>query len=877
MRSSVAPLAVAFLVLLGPSTRGQGLRHVQPERDAEVPTSGYPTWIENLTVGSPVSDFGSHAGVKASLTTDAPMHAKSLLGAAHYSGFQTNAAQVDQTLVYVVEGTQAKLAPPMSREVRFHPWGWEEVARGDDLEARGAVTTLSTDAFLFVVRITNRGATTRTLSPRVALLADGDRIHEGMFPFHVSWIQKWRAELDAARGVAKVYYRRGTSFAPMAWDRMRLERQVAAEPPVVRVRSGLAPYAPDPRRWSSTLELEARTVAPGASLDVSFVIGCGATEADAARVLDGARPALNDPLGALRAVRAGWDADLAALPKPHAADADQARLWTIAYAGLRHNRYAAVTSGQGTMNTASKIHFNAFYVWDGAMAALGESNWDPALGRELLQELFRAQLPEGHLHYAVGPDRKPVNGLIRGTSQPPIHGWVVERVLERGGATPAAVRPWLQELYDRSGRWLDFFARERDPDRDGSFGFTNALETGWDDTPRYPGLHPAPEVNIFGIKLVLGNLSGLLPVKGVEALDLNSWLVSYYRSMARWAESLGRPRAEVDGWTRKATELSRSIEDDMWDAQTGTFRDTITKNGRTEMVRVDTPVVAFPLFLGVTRDPARVRSTIQRYLLDPAKNYGNPDDPARPFFPVPSVAYDSPEYDHQNDGYYWRGQSWLIPAYACVEALYKHGWEAEARELKRRILRGVVKAHANGIYEAYDAESSRIGFGSGSLTGAGEPAAFLLGISCAPVAELLLDRFERERFVRADDVAFTGHLLEARELQSDRLFLKVDHALRAIVPFTRLATRDGAPLLAPTAAGYELTLTDPWRNCGPGPVRVTLPGRAGWRVYGVTPGGGAVQLPATAAGTSDLALDLERTDAGTYSRYVLVPPGAPIP
>lgn len=861
-----------LVVLLAGAAHAQpALPHVHPERDAEVPVSGWPTWIENLTVGSPVADHGSHAGVKASLTTDAPMHARSFLGAAHYSGFQAVAGQVDQTLVYVVEGGQARLAPAAARRVTFHPWGWEETASGDDLEARGAITTLSRNAFLVVARITNRGASARALAPRLALLADGDGVHEGMHPLHFSWIQRWKASLDRTRGAALVKYRRGTLFRPAAWDRQRYVRLIASDLPLAAVRDGLEPYAASPRRWSATLDLTGRTVAPGASLDVAFVVACGADEAEAAGVLAGARGALADPLGALRRIRAAWDTDLAAIPRAHTTDPDERRLYEMAYTGLRMNRYAAREALTGTLNTASKMHFNAFYVWDAALAAMGESNWDPALGREMLAELFRAQLPEGHLHYAVGPDRRPVSGLIRGTSQPPIHGWVAERILERGGTD----RAWLDELYTRSADYLEFFEKKRDPDRDGSFGFVNALETGWDDTPRYPGLHPAPSLTIFGHKLVLGNLSGLLPVSDVEALDLNCWLVSYYRAMARWAEELGRPAAEAQAWRDKAALLARKVDDELWDPVTGTYRDLRTRNGVAEPVRVDTPVVAWPLFMGVARDPERVRKTVEGYLLDPTRAFGDPDDPARPFFPVPSVGYDDPHYDRANDGYYWRGQSWLVPAYAAIEALYKYGYEAESRELKRRVLRGITRAHANGIYETYDARSGAIGFGSGSLTGAGEPAAFLIGLSCVPVAELLLDRHERERLVRAAEAVFTGYVHEARELETDRALYRVKPVARGLVPRTRLATRDGAPLRAPTAAGYELTLEAPFGDVGAAPVEVTFAGKAGWSVWGVGPAGTRL-LPTTARG-ADLVADLTRTDGGAFARYVVLPPGAPSP
>lgn len=853
----------------------QGLRHLHPERDAQVPVSGWPTWVENLTVGTPVADHGSHAGLKASVTDDAPVPAGCLLNAAHYSGFQTVASQVDQSFLFFVEGEGAVLAPPARRSVEFHPWGWEERAEGDGLAVTGAVTTLATDVFLITARVSNLGARPRTLSPRLALVDDGDGVHEGMHPLHLSNVRSWRARVDRRSGDLKLKFRRGTFFTPLAWDRQDFARRIACEPRAVKVHRGLEPFARRVGRWARTVELEARTVSAGGSFDVTFVVACGAQESEAEATLAPARAALGAPQAALQRVRDAWAADFARLPRPHTADPDEQKLYRMAYTGLRMNRYAAREGSSGTLNTAAKIHFNAFYVWDVAIAALGESNWDPALARDMLRELFRAQLKEGHLHYAVGPNRKPVSGLIRGTSQPPIHGWVIERVRERGDVDPEELRTWLAELYARSQDYLAFFDRKRDPDHDRLYGFKNALETGWDDTPRYPGLHPAPEIELFGKKLVLGNLSGLLPVRTVEALDLNVWLASYTHAMARWGEELGRPAAEVAAWRERSRALARAIDDTLWDPQTQTYRDLRTKRGKAEHVRVDTPVVAWPLFQGIARDPERIRATVEGYLLDPDRAWGDPDDPARPFFPVPSVGYEDPAYDHAKDGYYWRGQAWLVPAYAACEALFKYGWEAESRELRRRILRGITKAHANGIYETYDARASRIGFGSGSLTGAGEPGAFLIGLSTGPVAELLLSRHERERLVKPTDSAVQGYVHDVRALVSDEPLLRVELASRAFVPLTRLATRDGSPLLTPGLAGLELELRDPAGNL-PRETRLTLFGRGDWTVWGLGGDGPTLELRPARRG-ADLELVLPRNDAGRFARYVLLPPGASRP
>jgi hypothetical protein len=843
-------------------------RHAHPERDAEVPVDGAPTWVEDLTVGTPVSDFGSHAGIKASVRTDGVVPARAFLNQAHYGAFGAVAAQTDQVLVWLEDAAtgRAVLAPPDDRRVTFHPWGWEETAVQGDLRAHGAVTTLATDAFLVVVRVENLGRVARALAPRLGVIADGDA-HESMHPLHLSWWMHRGASVDRARNAAVLEHRRGTPFDPFAWDRLRLARAVGADVPLLRVRDGLTAF-PGAGRWARTFEAAPQVVAPGGALRFSFVVGCGEDRAEAERSLARGRAAAGPDAGAaLARVRASWDADLARLPRPHAASPDEERLYRIAYTGLRHNRFAKRGRMQGDCATAAKVHFNTFFVWDVALHAWAEREWDPAGARDVLLTLFRAQRPDGHLHYTVGPDLQPAVSMIEGTSQGPVHGWVLERVMERG-ADPA----FLSEVYDRSARWLDWFERKRDADRDGLPGFGSALETGWDDTPRYPGLHPAPVLSFFGLLEVhLGNLSGLLPVDDLNALDLACWIHAYYRAMSRFAETLGKPRAEVDAWRAKARALAARVEARLWDPVTRSYRDMkVGSSGVLTPVRADTPVIAWPLFLGVTRDLDRARATIEAHLLDAQRFMGDPDDSARPFMPMPSVAYTDPDYDHATDGYYWRGQVWLLPGYAACEALFKYGWEAESRELRRRLLRGVLRAHGNGLHETYDATSDRIGFGSGSLTGAGEPAAFLIGLSCAPVLELLLDRHERERFVTPRDARFEGFVGEARALGDDALFYRARAASGHEVPRVTLAARAGLLLPAPGAPAptYELALDDPHGNLPAGPVTLELPSLAGYAAWGVDAAGQALRLPSTGPGLT-LSFDL----AGPFTRYVLVPAG----
>ncbi len=99
-------------------------------------------------------------------------------------------------------------------------------------------------------------------------------------------------------------------------------------------------------------------------------------------------------------------------------------------------------------------------------------------------------------------------------------------------------------------------------------------------------------------------------------------------------------------------------------------------------------------------------------------------------YPVPTVAYNSEFYDE--DGFYWRGQIWLITAYIAYDTLKKHGYEEEALELKHRLLD--MMKDKGGIYENYDALDGSIGLGD-----TGKSSCFQFGWSSSFVIEMLTD------------------------------------------------------------------------------------------------------------------------------------------
>jgi hypothetical protein len=217
----------------------------------------------------------------------------------------------------------------------------------------------------------------------------------------------------------------------------------------------------------------------------------------------------------------------------------------------------------------------------------------------------------------------------------------------------------------------------------------------------------------------------------------------------------------------------------------------------------------WPLFVGAARDPARIDAVLAQ-LLDPAKFMGAP-----PRAPVPTIAYDAPEYDHAQDGYYWQGQVWLVPIYAAVVSLYRYGRAEEAAALKERALAMIAAADAGGIHETYDALTGEVGWGSGTggpTGGVGEPSAFQFGWSSAFTLLLLHDRWQSEAFAMPGRAQVAGRLRRLRALDG-REILRV-RAFDPPVARVSAATGDLA-----SATALTLELSDP---AGRAPASVTV-------------------------------------------------------
>ena len=402
-----AAFGLAAVLFQAPAGAGD-FAHLTPRDASQVPLSGWPLYVENLTIGTPVSDYGSHFGIKASVTGDydgdpiryIPAH--SLLNQAHYAAYTDVAGQLDQAWVgLIATSTGADLmAENPAREIEFVPFGWSETVEADRATASGFVMTAAEDAFFVHAEFAVTGGTTIDVQPVIYFQWDGDGIDESLSADPIE--DGYSADLSA----------NGRNATVDPSSRPNVHRAVAFRDPFRRIDVN-----PDSDRI--TLVGEVQALAPGDVLSLDFAIGV-AREADDARM--NANLALShvgdDADAGWDAARAEWAAYFGSMPSPHSDQAVDERLYQMAATGLRMNEYAAAGEMTTSAVVPAKAHFNRFRGWETALAAVGQAEADSDLAKSALSTLFAGPAPGAFVE--LDDELEPPFGVSR--SHPPAQG-----------------------------------------------------------------------------------------------------------------------------------------------------------------------------------------------------------------------------------------------------------------------------------------------------------------------------------------------------------------------------------------------------------------------------------------------------------------------
>ncbi|KPJ63838.1 hypothetical protein AMK68_02980 [candidate division KD3-62 bacterium DG_56] len=294
------------------------------------------------------------------------------------------------------------------------------------------------------------------------------------------------------------------------------------------------------------------------------------------------------------------------------------------------------------------------YNWDSCFQAVGLAHFNPKIAADGLRILVENQEADGKIpQFVCATWNRP------GGAQPPLIAWAAWRLYEK-----TRDRKILDDIYQPVARNVDWWFAKRDPDQDGLVEYSEPVESGWDDSPRFD--------------------EGT-----IEGVDLNAYLVREMRILGDIAQLRGN-EPEAKRWRDRAEALAKRIVDFMYDREANIFRDLRAPTNK--FITVLTPASLMPLWVGVPIPEDKARAMIERHLLDPNQFFGP--------YPFPVVAYNDPKY---NASKWWRGPMWPNIAWAMTEVLAKYGYKAQQREAINH-LTGMM-AKNDEIYELYNSQT----------------------------------------------------------------------------------------------------------------------------------------------------------------------------
>jgi len=358
--------------------------------------------------------------------------------------------------------------------------------------------------------------------------------------------------------------------------------------------------------------------------------------------------------------------------------------------------------------------------WDAGFIALGYAHFDFKQACSELTALFRGQWANGMLPQIVfsiqntgkyfpgyffwdtrGAPAKPRNVRTSGITMPPVHGFVLERMLRYAPDT-RTYRPFFRKMFDKIV-WLHRYCYEnRDPDSEGLAFICHPWESGMDNLPLWQDVFACFEIDPADVppyqRRDLEHVDAdHRPRK--ESYDRYIFLVNRlrqkrYEEPGVWQDypfqvqeplfntMLSRSNealVEMGAWLRRDTgqirewqqQTNRALNNKLWDTNVGMYLayDRVHK----KMIEQNPASGLIPLFCGA---PDRQQAEqIVRWLESPAFA-GTPE---RPAYLCPSYSTQDARFDERR---YWRGPVWININWLLYHGLKRYGYDVLAKRVK---------------------------------------------------------------------------------------------------------------------------------------------------------------------------------------------------
>jgi hypothetical protein len=299
----------------------------------------------------------------------------------------------------------------------------------------------------------------------------------------------------------------------------------------------------------------------------------------------------------------------------------------------------------------SKRWMNKAWNWDNYFNAWATAYRDPAYALAQYHLHIDHQHPQGAL--GDGIDENSVGFTY---TKPPVHGWILKRMLE--------IHPYsddeLEPLYEPLCRWTEWWFRYRDDDRDGVCQYHHGNDSGWDDASAFDVTPP------------------------VECPDLSALLVIQMEVLAELAERLGKS-SDTEQWRARSRATLETLIEHSW--RDGRFVAMQSGTHTTADSGGDSLLCQIPIVLG-HRLPGPQRHAIAAALSDEGR-----------FLCEHGLATESARSPHFLPQGYWRGPMWAPAVMMIVDGLMDAGEIDLGREIARRFCDA---CRTNGFAECYN-------------------------------------------------------------------------------------------------------------------------------------------------------------------------------
>jgi len=389
--------------------------------------------------------------------------------------------------------------------------------------------------------------------------------------------------------------------------------------------------------------------------------------------------------------------------------------------------------------------------WDSGFTALGISHFSIDKCILELQSLFSGQWENGMIPHIIfhsenettyfpnhdfwspevnsGAPSKPKTS---GITQPPVHGFVLETILDKYPDNQRLVE-FAKEIYPKIVASHRFFYTSRDPEREGLAYIYHPWESGrdnsplWDTSmdriiidksklPRYKRKDTAlsssaerptsDQYDRYVYLLELGkkyNYDDIGIFKEspflVQDTLINSVLIKSNHSLINLGKRFGFDTIEIEEWQQQAIPAFRQK---LWDESTQCFVAYDTRADE-QISHKEVGGVA-TIFSEIPNQ--KQGDAINNYILS-LHNRG--------FYTCPSFDVDSPLFDSKR---YWRGPIWPQMNWLIHKGLKQHGYNQSADIVKGDLLELVDRL---GFYEYFESNKSKVdsltqGYGGGDFS-----------------------------------------------------------------------------------------------------------------------------------------------------------------